>query len=609
MPTKVRRLLELFSRQRLRAAARSPLTFLLVAVGLVHAVGIGWGLPASDGWDNDGVAPRDFLPGLAATFTPGQFYTYPPVHLALLAVLTLPVVLVAAVQAPSFALLDLVGEILKVPYMTAIAYVARSVSLAMSLGIVLFLARIAEELRAYELGIAAPSEGGGGFSDARVRRAGWCAASFAGVNASLTYYAHTTNLDVPYLFWGTWALLDFARAVARREPRRLRRALVLAVLAVGTKDQAYGMFLLALPAAFALWIARDDWARGHRRRVVREAAIAASVAVALFVLVDGVVLNPSGFAARVRFLTGSASQDFVEYTRDWSGRLGILVDGARLFHLQYPTLLAPLIAIGFVHAVVTARRTPAARRGAALVLALLPLFVAISFTATFNWSSLRTDARFLMPQALVLAVYGGRALDALAFETRGVLRFVGRAVVGVDLAVALYACVAVDVNLLYDPRYDAEAWLRSHVEPGETIETYGLNVYLPRFPEHARVIRVGPEPAAARNPVPGIEEVQAPFEDAPSREARWIVVSTGWVWRYLIDADPAMLAGRALPPTQKRSASDEAATGWFERLTLSTDAFAIAHESTYQPEAVFPILEIHGTTGRRIWIYERKPGR
>ncbi|MBX3262652.1 MAG: hypothetical protein KF782_23430 [Labilithrix sp.] len=612
MQKKARRLLELFSRQRARAAARSPLAWILVVVGLLHVAGIGWGLPASDGWDNDGVAPRDFLPGLAATFTPGRFYTYPPVHLALLAVLTLPVVLVAVVAAPSLALQDLVAELLKVPYMTSIAYVARSVSLAMSLGIVLFLARIAEELRAYELGLAAPSgEDGSGDrrTDARVRRAGWCAAAFAGVNASLTYYAHTSNLDVPYLFWGTWALLNFARAIARREPRRLRRAFVLAVLAVGTKDQAYGMFLLAFPAAFAIWIARDAWAREHRGLVARQAAIAAGGAVLLFALVDAVVVNPSGFAARVRFLTGSASQDFVEYTRDWSGRLGILVDGARLFHLQYPSLFAPLIALGLVHALVTARRTIAARRGAALVLALLPLFVAASFTVTFNWSSLRTDARFLLPQALVLAVYGGRALDVLAFETRGVLRAVGRAVAVVDLAVALYACVAVDVNLLFDPRYDAEAWLRSHVRPGETIETYGLNVYLPRFPEHARVIRVGPEPVGARNPVPGIREVQAPFEDAPSREARWIVVSTGWVWRYLIDADPAMLAGRALPPTQKRSASDEAATGWFERLTLSTDAFAIAHESTYGPEAVFPIMEIHGTTGRRIWIYERKAGR
>jgi len=598
---------------RLRALARSPLAWILLVVGLLHVVGIGWGLPASDGWDNDGVAPRDFLPGLAATYTPGSFYTYPPVHLALLAILTLPVILVAAVRAPSFALPDLVAEALKVPYMTSTAYVARSVSLLMSLGIVLFLARIAEELRAHELGVSPAGKDGkdgehaGGFSDERVRRAGWCTAAFAGLNASLTYYAHTTNLDVPYLFWGTWALLVFTRAITRQEPRLLRRALVLAVLAVGTKDQAYGLFILSLPVAFAIWI---TWGvREHRGRVLKEGAIAVAVAIALFSVVDAVILNPTGFAARVRFLTGSASQDFVGYTRDWSGRFGIVVDAARLFHLQYPNVLGPLIALGLVHAFVLAWRTPAPRRGAQLAASVLPLLAAISFTVTFNWSSLRTDARFLMPQALLFAVYGGRAVEAFSFAARRVVRVVGRGIVTVDLALALFACVSVDVNLLFDPRYDAEEWLRTHVRPGETIETYGLNVYLPRFPEHARVIRVGPEATDKRNPIPGVEEVQAPFEDAPSREARWVVVSTGWVWRYLINPDPVLLAGRKLPPTQHRSASDEASTQWFERLMLGTDAFAFAHESKYELESQFPILEIHGTTGRRIWIYERKAGR
>ncbi|MBX3204647.1 MAG: hypothetical protein KF764_06230 [Labilithrix sp.] len=612
MQHKARRLFESLRPRRLRVHARSPLAWILLAVGILHVVGVGWGLPGSDGWDNDGVAPRDYLPGLVATYTPGRFYTYPPVHLALLAVLTLPVVLVAAMRAPSLAVPDLVGEILKVPYMTSIAYVARSASLVMSLGVVLFLARIAEELRAHELGLSPPvgDDGRGGrWTDERVRRAGFCTAAFAGVNASLTYYAHTSNLDVPYLFWGTWALLVFTRAIARREPRLLRRAFALAVLAVGTKDQAYGMFLLSLPAAFAIWVARDAWARARRGPIVREAAIALAGAVVLFAFVDAAIVNPSGFAARVRFLTGTASQDFVEYTRDWSGRAGIVADAARLFHLQYPSVLAPLIALGVVHALVMARRTPAERRGAQVTLALLPLFVAISFTVTFNWSSLRTDARFLLPQALALAVYGGRAVDALVFASRRAVRTLGRVVVPAALALAFFACVAVDVNLLFDPRYDAEAWLRSHVRPGDTIETYGLNVYLPRFPDEARVIRVGPEPVDARNPIPGIEEVKAPFEDAPSREARWIVVSTGWVWRYLIDADPAMLAGRKLPPTQQRSASDEAATQWFERLTLSTDAFAIAHESKYELESVFPIMEIHGTTARRVWIYERKAPR
>src|SRR5262249_44366015 len=145
-------------------------------------VAMDWGLPGSDGWDNDGVAPRDFLPGLASSFTPGHFYTYPPVHLAILAILTLPITCVALVRAPSMAIPDIVGEIIKVPYMTATAYVARFVSLGMSLATVVFIARIAEEVRAHELGIDPPAK------DTRVRTAGYAAAAFAGVNASLTYY-------------------------------------------------------------------------------------------------------------------------------------------------------------------------------------------------------------------------------------------------------------------------------------------------------------------------------------------------------------------------------------------------------------------------------------
>ncbi|HVH43206.1 MAG TPA: hypothetical protein VM925_12715, partial [Labilithrix sp.] len=241
-------------RSTLRLFVRSPLAWIVVAVGLLHLIGIGWGLPASDGWDNDGVAPRDFLPGLAATFTPGSYYTYPPVHLALLTLLNLPVILVAVLRAPSFGLADIIAEILRVPYMTTIAYVARSVSLVMSLGIVLFVARIAEEIRACELGVA-PDSGRETWTDERVRRTGWCAAAFAGVNVSFTYYAHTSNLDVPYLFWGTWSLLHFTRAITRREPRRFRRALALAVLAVATKDQAYALFLLSLPVGFGVWMA------------------------------------------------------------------------------------------------------------------------------------------------------------------------------------------------------------------------------------------------------------------------------------------------------------------------------------------------------------------
>jgi hypothetical protein len=547
--------------------SRDPLTWILIVVGIVNAVGIGWGLPASDGWDNDGVAPRDFLPGLAATFTPGSYYTYPPVHLAILSVLTLPITLVAVVRAHSFGLHDLIAEMIKVPYMTAITYVARAMSLGMSIAIVYFLARIAEEIRGE-------------------RRAAWCTAAFAGVNAALCYYGHTTNLDVPYMFWATWSLLFFTRAIVRDEARLLRRALILAVLAVGTKDQAYAVFVLSLPAALLV-----AW----RKDLLREAAIAVAIAIPLFLFVDAAIVNPSGFAARVRFLTGSASQDYMHYRRDWSGRLSVLADIARYFPLsQYPPLLLPAIAIGGVHTIVTAGRKK-------LAAALLPLFVALSFTAAFNWMSMRVDARFMLPQALALSIYGGRALELVFFHRRRELRILALA-----LAIPLYRCISLDVTLLRDPRYDAEAWLRTHVAPGETIETYGLNVYLPRMPSQARVIRVGPEPIDKRNPMPDWKEIQAPFDRAPERGARWIVLSSDWVWRYLPIAAPVRF-GEQTPPTWRRSAADEAATQWFRDLVASRGAFGIVHESKYDLEKIFPPVDIHGTTVPQIWIYERKP--
>ncbi len=576
------------------------MAWILVVVGVVHLVGIGWGLPGSDGWDNDGVAPRDIFPGLAATFTPGQYYTYPPVHLALLAIVTLPIVLVAAVRAPSLALGDLIAELLKVPYMTAISYVARSVSLLMSLGVVLFLARLAEEIRAAQLGLAPPGPREG-WKDERVRRVGWLTAALVGLDAALTFYAHTTNLDVPYLFWGSWALLLVARATTRRQPRLLRSAFAFAVLAVGTKDQAYAMFLLAVPLVLAAWLATDAWAREERRTVAKEIALAVVGAVVLLVVVDGIVFNPRGFAARVRFLTGSASQDFVEYKRDWGGRLGLVADAGRYFDLQYPKVLAPLLAGGMLLTIGRAR-------GRAIAVALLPLFVLVSFTLAFNFTSLRSNARFLVPQALMLAVYGGSAVEALAFASRAAVRWPGRLLVGVAAALALHTCIAVDVNLLFDPRYDAEAWLREHVRPGDTIETYGHNVYLPRFPEQARVIRVGPEPIDKRNPMPGFVEIAAPYADAPTRPARFIVLPVGWGWRYLFHpAEVPLNPGRRFAPGQLRSATDESATTFFEHLVSSSDAFAFVHESKYERSKWFPVIDVHGTSARPVWIYERKP--
>src|SRR5580658_5737715 len=105
------------------------MTWVLAGAASLFVAGLGWGLPASDTWDNDGVAPRDFLVTVAETFDKGSFdvaYLHlAPVHPLLLALVTLPITLVAALASHGTTPAAIVHEIVQARYMTAIAWVAR----------------------------------------------------------------------------------------------------------------------------------------------------------------------------------------------------------------------------------------------------------------------------------------------------------------------------------------------------------------------------------------------------------------------------------------------------------------------------------------------------
>lgn len=570
---------------RARAIFSGPLGWILVGVLLLDVVGIGWGLPASDGWDNDGVAPRDFLVAVSELFSRGPSFDsaylhYAPVHTTLLALLTAPISLTALAHAPSLAPSDVVHEMVKVPYMTAIAFVARAVAVVMSAGIVLAMAKIGEEIAG--------------------RRAGFLVAAVAGVNTVMTYYAHTSCLDVPALFWGSFALLALVRAVARQEPRRARTFAVLAALSLGSKDQEAALFLLTAPLTLGVWMWLDPWVRAHRRTVLREAAIACGIAVGMFLVVDGVILNPTGFRARLHFLLGSASQDFAYYSKDTLGRLLVIRDSFARFDRYYPLVFAPLALVGLLRLRWISDRS---RRLAALV----PLFAAISFTLMFNCSARRTEDRFVLPQMTLWSVYMGLGLEWALFAPGPRWR---KAALSLAAAAAfswaIFRCAAVDANLVLDPRYDTEAWLEAHVADGDTVEVHGLNVYLPRLPSRTRDVRVGPEPVKGRNPIPGLIEEQDLYGNIAARAPRWIVVSEGFAGRYLLDTSAAGNEGRVFAETQLENGADVDATSFFRRLVRGELGYRMVHASTWT-STFWPEVDIHAAVSRPVWIFERTP--
>ena len=554
---------------------REPIFWILLAAAALRLTGLFWGLPGSDGWDNDGFAPRNFLTALALTWKPGSYFTYPPLHALLLALPSLPVAGWALAHAPSLSQHDVIATITQPHYMTYFAVVARLVNVAMSLGIL------------WTIGAMAAQVAG--------RRAGLFAAGAAALNVGLTYYGQVSNLDVPFLFWASLSLLSCMRAVTEQQPRRFWWAALFAACAVATKDQAYAIFALSLPVFFGLWFAVDAWPRRNARGVLITLASAAVVALVAVLLVDGAITNPGGFLKRVAFLTGPASQDYAEYAHGLTGAWALLDDMLRFYSRG-----AGFLAVGL--AVLGAAAFALRARGALLVAGLLPLLAAISYTLCFNLAALRTDDRFLLPQALMACVYIGIAC-AFVLQTRPLLRLGAAMVLALTGLFSLHQAMAVDAAMLLDPRYDAERWLTAHVRPGDTVETYGQNCFLPRFPTDARVSRVGQGDLKVRNPLPGVTELRQPF--SAKRDARFIVVSGSWVRRYLRTERP-LKPGHIYSRLQQADFRNADARGYFAALDDGRLPYRLVHVSRYQ-SSIWPAVHIHDSLAEPIGIYARVP--
>ena len=557
----------------MRGALRHPLFWILAAAAGLRLAGLFWGLPASDGWDDDGFAPRNFLTALALTYKPGSYFTYPPLHAFLLAVLTAPGIIMALLHAPSFHQADVIGEFTKPGYMTFFAVMGRLLNLVMSLGIIWMVGEMARLIAG--------------------RRAGLFAAGAVTLNFALTYYGQTGNLDVPYLFWGGLALLWCMRAAAEQQPARFWPAALFAAASIATKDQAYGLFLLSLPVFLAAWFAADAWPRAHGGGIARILLPATAVALLLLLLVDGALTNWSGFAQRVAFLAGPASSGYAEYLRDPSGWLALLDDMAGYFARGSGGLALALALLGLV---LHARRS----RGRMRLVGLLPALAILSFTLCFNFIALRSDDRFLLPQAVLACVYIGIGAEALAFATGSGARLAGRAVLAVTALLCLHQAIAIDAALLFDPRYDAEAWMQAHAADG-TIETYGQNCFLPRFPSSAKITRIGQGELRLRNPLPRVAEVRAPFGAA--RGARFVVVNAAWAWRYL-RPEIAPGSGHIYSQLQRADFQNTDARRYFARLLAGSAGYRLAYSAHY--DGLWPMVHIHDSLDETIWIFERR---
>jgi hypothetical protein len=566
-------------------------TLIALGFALTQLTTVAWDLPGSHGWENDGIAPRDLFASIAHNLSPGQGHQYPLLHCLLIALLALPVLVPAALAGP------LTGaavreRVLSVFVMTSISLIAKVVAIAMACASVLVLARMVRRT----VGL----------------RAGRLAALFLATNLTFAFYGRVSNLDVPYLTWTLFALDAALDAIETPSLATYRRFALLGAAAVATKDQAYACFVLVVPSYLVAPALFDNSAA--RKEKLAELAKGLGVGALGYALMSGAIVNPTGFWARYRLLSGPASQGWRGYSRDLAGLLANVRDALSAEPVYYWPLIALAVAWLGVLVALFAKRGPSSleRRGPRL----LPFVAGLSSFLFFALPVARAEPRFIMPLGVALAAYGGIGGDFLLTLARrtAFARPLGWAVkiaLGAVLAFSALKSFAVHLTQLGDARRHVSDWLE-RVPRGTRVETYGLTVYAPHFdvrPESPyRVKRVGPTRPGARNPLVGVEEIQDEIGDVTRRKPDVIVLSDGFANAYVA---PLRADGRALSGVIEerrrdqrtrafvQSAVQDSLPGYRQALVARPELPAWARALGLSPVA------IQSTTGSKVWVLVR----
>jgi 4-amino-4-deoxy-L-arabinose transferase-like glycosyltransferase len=443
--------------------AERALLVILAAFVALAVVTVGWGLPdgatqLSTGlWAIDTIGPVEPLSEAYYRFTREgtENVIYPLFHYLVLAGAYAPYVVLAwltgGLSHPSGEFPYGAAE--PAAFFRALAIIGNLVSLAMAIGIVLIVFDLTRR-----------------FFDARAAR--W-AAAFSALLAPLVYYAGTSNLDVPYLFWTLLAIRALLRGAQDGRLRHFVGCGVAAGLAVATKDQAVGFFVLwplVVPVLVAR-LRRQAHPEGAGQALLDRRTLAAGVAVvATYALANNLVFGGwHGWLRHLEFLSAfRATNVHLGAAPTVTGQVRLLEQTAIQVLWMMGPLTLLLCIVGLWHSVRERRWLPL----------LLPVF-ALSYYVTIVMPTM-AHSRYLLGIALLLMPFAGHALSmSLGQPARK-----ARAMLAIGIAALLTQaglCLHLANALFNDSRYAMERWVRANVAEGSIIESQTQPRYLPRI--------------------------------------------------------------------------------------------------------------------------------
>ncbi len=293
---------------------------------------------------------------------------------------------------------------------------------------------------------------------------------------TVVYYSHGETLDVPMLFWLSFGVLHYVKALKSFEWSNYFWLAISAAFATATKDYAYGAFVL-MPLTLVIALAYHTTDRLSFKSIItatfdRRHLKAIIVFAFAFTIAENLIWNPSGFINHIFLSRGldtsvTITTDFSRHDYVTTARVGQLW---RLlpFTLGWCSLFLSLAGAGLLAC--KDRRT--------FLWLLCPAISFYIFTIVPVLPASGNNERTTMGLLVPLAVFGGYFLADLWNNQRVTL--LARNVCILLTMLVLSNGIAMVACLAYDTRYQAELWLEKNTDRNEVIGFMGYRQQSPR---------------------------------------------------------------------------------------------------------------------------------
>ena len=442
------------------------LAVILIAL-ITFSIGIHWGLPLAvspetvEPWGVDTIAPLQPLNEAYYKFSRqgNEWIWYPLFHYIVLDVVYTPYIafqyLSGSFENPSpdfpYGLKD-PGS-----FCRDLTLIARMTSILMALVIIIAIFKITEGLF--------------------TRRAAFWAALIATIAAPLTFYSKSSNLDVPYLCWTFLAIWQYVKIIRTQKLRYYVLFSIFIALAVATKDQAYGFFVL-IPFVILIELVRFRSGGKISIKEIIKAMISKPVVLSViltifvYMLANNLIFGGlGGFINRLtrynELITAKRAQSENIYTVQSQLATFFGTGQMMLQTLGFGSLI--LCFLGIFHNIYKKNW-----------LALSILLFAISYYLFLISQVLNVHVRYVLGFTLILVPFAGYLIDIYLKKTGMIKKFT------IYIAIFSIICqVILTINLMItligDSRYQAERWIEENIPIGTKIESNVLEKFLPHI--------------------------------------------------------------------------------------------------------------------------------